>query len=151
MSHPSVNEDDSRIQEDRSIQSSADEDGWLVRGLVFGLRFFLVLVVAFARAVLIVAGENVPDTLFHQVIPAAIASVPSSSPQVRSSNLGSSEALSTGTVDTPQQGYYIVFIGRQVGYTTSRSVYYLQTATIHSLACMVYQHTNGQHGSRDPQ
>lgn len=111
-------EDTLRGPEDHATHTIADENGWLVRLLVFGLRVFLVLFVAFARAVVIVAGDKIPDTLFDQVNPAAVSGNPSS-PQVDSS-LGSLEAPQATATSAPLQGYYVVFIGRDVGYTTSR-------------------------------
>lgn len=120
MSLPPVDRENIRTHEDRSTQTGADEDGRLVRWLVFSLRFFGVLFVAFARAVVIVADKNIPDTLFDQAMPSdSFCNLPSCS-QAKSSSLGSLEALRARTVSTPLQGYYIVFIGRQVGYTTSR-------------------------------
>lgn len=108
--------DTPRRSEDRSTQTLADDNGWLVHLLVFGLRVFLVFFVAFAQAVVIVAGEKIPDTLFDQAIP--VSGIPSA-PQVDSS-LGSLETPQATATSAPLQGYYVVFIGRDVGYTTSR-------------------------------
>lgn len=119
MRSPSLDKKDTpRGSEDRSTQTIADDNGWLVHLLVFGLRVFLVFFVAFAQAVVIVAGEKIPDTLFDQAIPAAVSGNPSA-PQVDSS-LGSLEASQATATSAPLQGYYVVFIGRDVGYTTSR-------------------------------
>lgn len=119
MLSPSRNKEDTpRGSEDRSTQTITDDDGWLVHFLVFGLRVFLVLFVAFARAVVVVAGDKVPATLFDQAIPAAVSG-DLSSPQVNS-NLGSLEAHQATASSAQLQGYYVVFIGRDVGYTTSR-------------------------------
>lgn len=119
MQSPSHNKEDSpRGSEERSMHAIADDDGWLVRLLVFGLRVFLVLFVAFARAVVIVAGDKIPDTLFDQAIPTAVSGNPSSPPV--DSSLGSLEARQATSTSAPLQGYYVVFIGRDVGYTTSR-------------------------------
>lgn len=119
MKHPSTTEDNPRIYEDQSTQTSANEDGWLVRSLVFGLRIFLVFVIAFARAVVIVAGDKTPDLLFDQVTPAAVVSSLGS--------LGSPQSLSVVAGVSPRQGYYVIFIGRDVGYTTSRQVRHLNS------------------------
>lgn len=123
MKHPSTTEDNPRIYEDQSTQTSANEDGWLVRSLVFGLRIFLVFVIAFARAVVIVAGDKTPDLLFDQVAPAAVVSSLGS--------LGSPQSLSVSASEvagvSPRRGYYVIFIGRDVGYTTSRQVRHLNS------------------------
>lgn len=118
MAGPSHVDDNPRIYEDQSTQTISDEDGWLVGVMVFSLRLFLVLVVAFARAVVIVADNKIPDTLFDQVVPSVVPSNPSA--RSTSSSLGSLEAYRVRATSAPLGAYYIVFIGREVGYTTNR-------------------------------
>lgn len=120
MAGPLRDEDNPRISEDHSTptQTVADKDGWLVCVMVFSLRLFFVLLVAFARAVVIVADDKIPDTLFDQVIPTAVSSSPPS--QTRPSSLGSLEARQLRATSAAGPAYYIIFIGREVGYTTSR-------------------------------
>lgn len=109
-----------------ATQTPADDNGWLVRGITFGIRVFLVFVVAFARAVVIIAGDNYNDNLLNQLFPIVAQTNATPSGWVA----GSSETRQARTTSTPDdqesppssQVYYIVFIGRDVGYTTSRYV-----------------------------
>lgn len=118
MADPSHVDNNPRIYDDQSTQTISDEDGWLVCVMVFALRLFFVLVVAFAHAVVIVADNKIPDTLFDQVIPSVVPSNPSA--RSTSSSLGPLEAHRVHATSAPLAAYYIVFIGREVGYTTNR-------------------------------
>lgn len=109
-----------------ATQTSAVDNGWLVRGITFGIRVFLVFVVAFAQAVVIIAGDNYNDNLLNQFFP--IVTQTNATPSGWAE--GSSETRQARTTSTPNdqespsssQSYYVVFIGRDVGYTTSRYV-----------------------------
>lgn len=125
MVQPALDDGSPRSHKNQATQTTADEDGWLVRGLVFSLRVFFVFFVAFARAVVIVARDKIPDTLLEQAIPPTVFIDPSST-HFASSSLGSLEASRTSRASyadmprsTSSEYFYVVFIGREVGYTSS--------------------------------
>ena len=105
------------------------DKGWLVGILVFAVRVFVIFIVAFSRAVAIVATDKIPENLFDRpfhlpsdvlehLMPSGLdnhttPAVPPNSPS--SSHFGPR---------SPQRAKrtYVIFAGKDVGHTASRQV-----------------------------
>ena len=108
---------------------TTNDNNWLVDLIVFFLRSFVISFVSFCRAVVIVAdSENIFELTPIQTHPVnnPPISPPTSPPRPKSSGkftrYGPSPAEDLGSQAPVTHGRYVVFVGRDVGYTESRQV-----------------------------
>lgn len=122
------------------------ENGWLVALFVFIIRVILVLVVALSQATIVIAKEKMPDAAFQpgSIFATALLdntvffstddeNAPPADVRSQQTSASSKSSSDRPTPDVQAQPtpldhtlsplrYYVVFVGREVGYTKSRRV-----------------------------
>lgn len=119
MEPPSRTKDSPRADGEDTTRTKAKTDDWLVHCLVCSIRIFLVLFVAFARAIVLVAGDSIPDNLFDQRFLVEVPMDSTSSSESSNRRMDPLRGPET-SVSVSSQVFYVIFVGRDVGYTTSR-------------------------------
>lgn len=131
-------------------QPPEDKDGLLVIILVFMMRCAFVFICAVARSIVVVAGNRIPESLFdHPYITSFFTNLlPFNSRERRGHSRATQTTTNINTVpppafvplpaqqapttqDTPKPvsaSTYVVFVGREVGYTRKRQVIRIMTA-----------------------
>ena len=107
-------------------ETLSEIEGILVNIFALSIRLFVVCVVSFARAVIIVAEEEMPENLLNSPR-SALFPTPPASPARTSQHLSNdvpctpnNTPTNFGTGGGQQNRHYVVFVGRDVGYTTNR-------------------------------
>lgn len=119
-------DDEPRLSDQRASRAPASENSWLVRAIAFSIRLFVVFIIASARAILLIAGDDYNNDFLSQYVPLvaqtniAPSSDPSASGSPETRQARTSSTLNDRESSSSTQFYYVVFVGRDVGYTISR-------------------------------
>ena len=107
-------------------ETLSEIEGLLVNIFALSIRLFVVCVVSFARAVIIVDEEGIPENPLNAPQP-DLFPTPPASPAYASQHLSNGMPRTPNNTPTnfgikgaQQERHYIVFVGRDVGYTTNR-------------------------------